>query len=144
MKSFLITLFASASVLSAVAGTPPAPVPFKGSNYAGTYACTGNDSKEGPYTATVTLTLDAAHSTGPHGAYAFRMEVPGYGVYLGQAVSLQKHLAIHFALENPKSKDYGTGLAVVSRRKGQTVFTKFYYEPDFKGGNHGFEDCVKQ
>lgn len=25
--------------------------------------------------------------------------------------------------------------------KGQWRFTKYYYQPEYKGGNHGFETC---
>ncbi|OIR04198.1 hypothetical protein GALL_136800 [mine drainage metagenome] len=38
-----------------------------------------------------------------------------------------------------------TGIATVSgNRQGKTAFHKFYYEPEFKGGNNGVEDCVKR
>lgn len=119
--------------------------PFTSKDYSGVYDCVGNDAKEGEYTGTVTLQLNLAQSNGAYGAYDYKLVVPDYGTYLGQAVSLGKTLAIHFALNDSRSKDYGTGIATVTRnKKGKLTFRKFYYEPEFKGGNHGFEDCVKQ
>lgn len=116
---------------------------FTGTDYSGVYDCTGLDAHEGPYQGTVVLTLDAAHSTGAHAAYGFRLEVPGYGTYLGQAVGEGERLAIHFALTDPGPRDYGTGIATLRRdAQGRLGFHKFYYEPEFKGGNHGVEDCV--
>ena len=29
-------------------------------------------------------------------------------------------------------------------KQGKLAFHKFYYEPEFKGGNNGVEDCVKR
>jgi hypothetical protein len=119
--------------------------PFTGTDYSGTYDCTGIDSKEGNYTGTVTLQLNQEQSSGSYGAYNFKLVVPDYGTYPGQAVSLGKTLAIHFALTDSKSKDYGTGIATVAKnKKGKLAFHKFYYEPEFKGGNNGVEDCVKR
>lgn len=118
---------------------------FTGVDYSGVYDCTGIDGKEGKYTGTVTLQLNKEQSSGAYGAYDFKLVVPDYGTYPGQAVSLGKTLAIHFALADSKSRDYGTGIATVSRnRQGKTTFHKFYYEPEFKGGNNGVEDCVKR
>lgn len=136
------TLLAVAVLLSSF--HTAAAEPFRGADYSGVYDCTGDDSHEGKYTATVTMKLDRTQSTGQYGAYSFKLEVPGYGTYLGQAVSLKKTLAIHFALTDPTTKDYGTGIATVATQKGKTTFRKFYYEPEFKGGNHGFEDCTKR
>jgi hypothetical protein len=119
--------------------------PFTGKDYSGVYDCIGNDFKEGEYTGTVTLQLNQEQSSGAYGAYDFKLVVPDYGTYPGQAVSLGKTLAIHFALSDSRSKDYGTGIATVAtNKKGKLTFHKFYYEPEFKGGNHGFEDCVKR
>lgn len=110
----------------------------------GIYDCTGQDSQEGPYTAVVTLTGQSAHSVGQHRSYDFKMEVPGYGTYLGQAVGAGGQLAIHFALTDPATHDFGTGLAQVFKRHGKPGFSKFYYEPEFKGGNHGTEECLRR
>lgn len=140
MKRLVLLILALSMTLPASAVQP-----FTGTDYSGIYDCIGNDSKEGEYTGTVTLKLNPVQSSGAYGAYDFKLEVPDYGTYPGQAVSLGKTLAIHFALTDSKSKDYGTGIATFTKnRKGKLTFHKFYYEPEFKGGNHGFEDCVKR
>jgi hypothetical protein len=119
--------------------------PFTGKDYSGVYDCTGNDAKEGEYTGTVTLQLNQEQSSGAYGAYDYKLVVPDYGTYPGQAVGLGKTLAIYFALTDSRSKDYGTGIATfATNKKGKLTFHKFYYEPEFKGGNHGVEDCVKR
>ena len=118
---------------------------FTGTDFSGVYDCNGNDAKEGEYSGTVTLQLNNEQSSGAYGAYNFKLVVPDYGTYPGQAVSLGKTLAIHFALNDSRSKDYGTAIATVSKnKKGKLTFHKFYYEPEFKGGNNGVEDCVRR
>ena len=73
------------------------------------------------------------------------MEVPGYGSYPGHAAANDRTTAIYFALTDPVPKDYGTGLAQFSRTKsGKWRFSKFYYVPEFKGGNHGTESCIQK
>jgi hypothetical protein len=119
--------------------------PFTGEDYSGVYDCTGDDAREGKYTGTVTLQLNKEQSSAAYGAYDYKLVVPDYGTYPGQAVSLGKTLAIHFALTDSRSKDYGTGIATVKKNKqGKLIFHKFYYEPEFKGGNNGLEDCVRR
>ena len=120
-----------------------APPPYTGPDFSGTYDCTGEDSHEGPYKGTVTLALVRAQSTGAYGAYEFKLEVPGYGAYPGEAAAHGMEMAIHFANTDPKTQDFGTGIARFSRSKaGNWTFHKYYYEPQFKGGNFGTEDCV--
>lgn len=119
--------------------------PFGGQDYSGVYDCTGNDAKEGKYTGKVTLTIKPEHSYGPYASYDFKLEVPGFGTYPGDAAGNGNHLAMHFALTDPGPRDYGTGVAVFSKNKqGKLSFHKFYYEPEFKGGNTGLEDCIKR
>lgn len=140
MKRLALLTLALLPTLPALAAEP-----FTGKDYSGVYDCIGDDAKEGKYSGTVTLRLNKEQSSGAYGAYDFKLEVPDYGTYPGQAVSLGKTLAIHFALTDSKSKDYGTGIAtVVENKQGKLSFHKFYYEPEFKGGNHGVEDCVKR
>ncbi len=128
--------------LAAVATAKPA---FTGTDYSGTYDCVGHDDHEGDYTGTVTLALVPSQSVKQHGAYTFRLDVPGYGVYPGQAAAKGRHMAIHFALTDQSTKDYGTGIASFDKNKqGKWVFTKFYYEPEFKGGNFGTEVCTRR
>ena len=119
--------------------------PMTYQDYSGVYACTGDDAHEGKYTGTVTMTLKPVHSHDSYASYDFKLEVPEYGTYLGHAAANGRHVAMHFALENQSTKDYGTGIAKMFRNaKGQWAFHKFYFEPEFKGGNTGLEDCVKQ
>lgn len=128
---------------SAVASA--APQPYTGPDYSGRYDCQGVDDHEGPYTGTVTLALVREQSSGRHGAYRFELEVPGYGRYPGQAASDGPHVAIHFALTDQATKDYGTGIATFRKtRDGRWQFSKWYYEPEFKGGNFGRETCTQQ
>ncbi len=138
-----------AAPAQAAAGTentnPPSAAELKAADFSGTYACTGQDAQEGPYTGTVKLTRVEAHSTGNQGSYQFTLEVPGYGLYSGEAVSDGTMMAMHFALADQTTRDYGTGIARFIRTKqGKWMFNKFYYEPEFKGGNHGSELCVQQ
>lgn len=132
--------------MSACAACVAAPKsPYVGPDFSGIYNCKGEDSHEGPYTSTVTLELVRSQSVGKFGAYSFKMEVPGYGIYLGHAAADGQAVAIHFALTDPAPKDYGTGLARFSKAKsGKWQFTKYYYEPEFKGGNYGTESCVQK
>jgi len=52
---------------------------------------------------------------------------------------------MHFALTDQKTRDFGTGIATIRKNKqGKLSFHKYYYEPEFKGGNYGFEDCVRR
>lgn len=118
---------------------------FTGKDYSGVYECTGVDGHEGKYTGTVTMSLVPEQSQGDHGAYKFKLEVPGFGAYLGHAVSEGDKLAIHFGLQDSTTKDFGTGIATVKKDKqGRVSFHKYYYEPEYKGGNTGVEDCVKK
>lgn len=129
---------------AAVAAKVPAR-PFTGIDYSGVYDCKGQDSHEGPYDGKVTLSLVRDQSDGPHGAYRFTLEVPGYGAYPGFAAARGNTMGVYFANTDPAPKDYGTGVATFSKDKaGRWTFRKFYYEPDFKGGNFGTEVCVRQ
>jgi hypothetical protein len=127
-------------LLSGAVGAAPAQP-----DYSGLYDCQGVDQHEGPYTGTVELLRVAEHSTATHTAYQFTLEVPGYGRYPGHAASQGRQMAIHFALTDPAPKDYGTGIAEFRKTAGgKWQFSKFYYEPEFKGGNHGRETCVQR
>lgn len=117
---------------------------YTGPDFSGLYTCTGNDSKEGPYTGKVTLELVRGQSSGAYGAYNFKLEVPNYGAYPGEAAAHGMQMAIHFANTDPKTQDFGTGIAQFSKKGGKWAFHKYYYEPAFKGGNFGTEDCVHQ
>jgi len=135
---FLVSLCFLAITPAAIA--KPA---FTGPDLSGSYDCTGDDSHEGKYTGTVTLELVPSQSLKQFGAYKFKLEVPGYGSYLGQAAANGTQAAMHFALADQNTKDYGTGIASFKKNKaGKWSFNKYYYEPEFKGGNYGTEECT--
>lgn len=118
---------------------------FTGPDLSGIYSCDGNDAHEGPYTATATLKLIPEQSAGTNGAYTFQLDVPGYGAYPGHAASQGMTAAIYFANTDPATQDFGTGIATFKKNKqGKWTFKKYYYEPAFKGGNHGFEQCTQK
>lgn len=130
------------SMLMSISIVQAAPA-FTAQDYSGIYECTGNDAHEGKYTGTVTLKLKPAHSYSEYASYDFKLEVPGFGAYLGHAAGSGNVLAMHFALQDQTTKDFGTGVAKFSKNKqGKLSFHKFYFEPEFKGGNTGTEDCV--
>ena len=116
---------------------------FRGIDYSGVYDCKGQDNIEGAYTGKVTIKLVPSKSTGEYGAYKFMLEVPGFGIYPGHAASHNHDMAIYFANTNLSTKDFGTGIAnFVKNKAGKWSFKKFYYEPEFKGGNFGIEICT--
>jgi len=118
---------------------------FTGQDFSGVYDCTGDDSHEGKYTGTVTMELVRSQSLNNYGAYKFKLEVPNYGTYSGQAAAHGTNVAMHFALTDQSTKDYGTGIANFKKNKtGKWSFSKFYYEPEFKGGNYGTEECTRR
>lgn len=125
--------------------TPTLAATYQTPDFSGVYTCKGQDAHEGPYDAQAELQRVPGHSVGPDVAYRFELRVPGYGSYPGHAVARGRTAAIHFALTDPAPRDFGTGLARFSRNaQGKWQFDKFYYEPEFKGGNHGSEHCVQQ
>lgn len=114
-------------------------------DYSGVYDCTGNDAHEGAYRGIVTMHKDVAHSTEEFGTYSFTLEVPDFGTYSGMAVSQDDKLAVYFSLPGQANGDYGVGIATVQPgADGRLGFRKFYYEPQYKGGNTGAEDCVRR
>ncbi|GAB3464793.1 hypothetical protein [Azotobacter salinestris] len=93
----------------------------------------------------MTLELVRAQSFDQYGAYNFKLEVPGYGTYLGQAAAQGTHMGVYFALTDQSTRDNGTGIASLVRNEaGKWTFDKYYYEPEFKGGNFGTEKCVQR
>lgn len=114
-------------------------------DFSGVYSCVGDDAHEGKYSGTVTMKLRPEYSKASYASYDFKLEVPEYGTYLGHAAANGYHVAMHFALQDQSTKDYGTGIAEMKKNpKGKWSFHKFYFEPEFKGGNTGLEDCVLQ
>lgn len=129
------------AVSSAIAAQPPRP--FTGLDLSGVYSCTGRDAHDGAFKATVTLKRDEKNSSGPFGGYAYQMQVEGFGLYLGSAASHNDHLAITFANENPEKNDFGTGIALIKRTKDGVRLEKYYFQPAYASGNHGFETCLR-
>lgn len=145
MNNALIKLFLVGTAFLALSPLAIAKPAFTGSDFSGVYDCTGDDSHEGKYTGTVTMRLVPAQSLNQYGAYTFKLEVPDYGTYLGQAATNGTHAAMHFALTDQSTKDYGTGIASFKKNKsGKWSFSKYYFEPEFKGGNYGTETCVQR
>jgi hypothetical protein len=124
----------------------PHPQPqaaFSGVNYSGIYDCIGQDNSEGTYKGKVTLNLMKEENPGEYGAYNFKLEVPGFGAYPGYAAAKDNHMAIYFANTDPSNKDFGVGIANFAKNDaGKWSFQKYYYEPEFKGGNFGIETCT--
>lgn len=140
-----LNIFFRALCLIIFTQTAMAKPAFSGSDLSGVYDCKGDDSHEGQYTGTVTMQLVPSQSFKQYGAYKFKLEVPGYGTYLGQAAANGTHAAMHFALTDQSTKDYGTGIASFSKNSaGKWTFLKYYYEPEFKGGNYGTEQCIQR
>jgi len=138
MKYFIYSLFL---LMSFNSDAEQAVAP----DFSGVYNCVGDDTHEGKYTGVVTMALKPSHSKGNYASYDFKLEVPGYGTYLGHAAANGYHVAMHFALQDQSTKDYGTGIAEMKKNaSGQWAFHKFYFEPEFKGGNTGVEDCTIQ
>ena len=133
------------AMLAMLISVPAIAAPFTGPDYSGVYDCTGQDAHEGAYTCIVTMKLDAAQSTCDFGTYSFRLDVPDFGAYHGMAISQGDKLAIYFDLKDPASRDYGVGIATIRKEAdGRAGFDKFYYEPEYKGGNTGTESCSKR
>lgn len=120
-------------------------------DFSGVYDCTGNDAHAGKYTSTVTMILKPAHSKGPYASYDVQFTVPDDGVYRGHAAANGNVAAMHFVLPQDgndyggKTQYFGTGIAKFKiNANGKLSFHNFYFEPLFKGGNTGVENCVKQ
>ena len=119
--------------------------PYKGPDYSGSYDCTGEDGHDGAYKSTVTLKLVREQSFGNYAAYDFEMTVPGFGTYPGHGAATGNTAAIYFANTDQANKDFGTG--IVTFRKAPSdkwKFSKYYYEPVYKDGNHGTEECIQK
>jgi hypothetical protein len=140
---FLIPTAAMLAALSVQAAqTRPA---FTGPDFSGVYDCKGNDEHDGAYQGALTLKLVPAQSFGEYGAYTLTSEVAGLGTYSGYAAVQGKHMSMYFGLADPKPKDYGTGVASFAKGKsGKWTFHLYYFEPEYRGGNYGLEDCVRR
>lgn len=143
MKQLTAACFVALGLAAASAGAAEPAKRFTGNDLSGTYDCTGKDAHDGAFKATVTLKLDPRNSPGRFAGYAYTMQVEGFGLYVGSAAAHGDHLAITFANQNPEKKDYGTGIATVQRTKSGVKLEKYYFQPEYESGNHGFETCVR-
>lgn len=144
MKATFTTLCLFA-FMGAAQAAPKIHAAFTGPDLSGVYTCQGDDAAEGQYTGTVTLILVPQQSVGSNGAYTFKLEVPGFGSYPGHAASQGATAAIYFANTDPSTQDFGTGIATFEKNmQGKWTFNKYYHQPAYKGGNHGFERCAQK
>lgn len=142
---FLTLAALAVTCLTSATSATWAMAPFVSEDFSGVYDCAGQDDHEGAYSGVVTLQRVSAQSTGSYGAYKFTLDVPGYGSYPGQAAAKGRSMAIHFANVDPATQDFGTGIATFKRGPtGRWMFEKYYFEPEYKGGNFGFENCLQR
>jgi hypothetical protein len=145
MKKSIALLLSLAAVSTGAFAVDKAPAPaFTGPNLSGTYICTGTDSHDGDFKATMTLALDKKNSRGVFGGYTFVLK-GDHDVYRGSAATNGNLIAVTFANDDPKPKDFGTAIGKVTEEKaGGYKIEKFYFEPEYKGGGNGVEVCVSQ
>lgn len=141
-RSTALALFAAAIVFPAHAADTPGQ--FNSTDLSGTYDCTGQDAHDGAFKAAVTLARDPKHSKGNHDGYRYRMDVEGFSAYPGSAAADGDRLAITFANVDAAKKDYGTAIARVKHANNGVTIEKYYYQPEYHGGNHGTETCVRR
>jgi hypothetical protein len=114
-------------------------------DFSGIYDCHGMDTSEGHFMGKVTITLQPKHSKDNEVSYTYLLEVPGFGSYKGFAAAQGMDAAIYFALDDKTNEDYGVGIAKFYKEEGGPLqFHKYYFEPGYKGGNTGTEDCIRQ
>ena len=131
MKKYFFLFFLFTSSLSA-------------NDFSGTYQCNGNDGSEGAYQGEVIMKKIPEFSKDTYASYEFVLKVPGFGDYHGFASANKLDVAVYFALDDRKNEDYGVGIAKFKRSDNKLwSFHKFYFEPGYKGGNTGFEDCIQ-
>lgn len=110
----------------------------------GQYDCVGQDLHEGEFKGSVTIQIQPDYSNQQYQSYSFELSVPDFGVYRGFAAGEGMDVGIYFALEAKANEDYGVATAKFFINKdGNMAFKKFYYEPNYKGGNTGTEECVR-
>ncbi len=117
--------------------------PFTGTDFSGTYDCTGKDRHDGAFKGNIKLDLIRAQSNGEYGSYNLVFEAEGFGGYTGYAAAKGTQMALHFANNDLATKDYGNSIVTFSKTKsGKWRFESFYYEPEYYGGNYGSETCI--
>lgn len=113
-------------------------------DFSGTYLCKGDDKSEGLFEGEIILKKLGKYSDDVYASYDFSLRVAEYGLYKGFAASQGLNMAIYFALDENKNNDYGVGIAEFKKTKDNLwSFQKFYFQPRYKDGNKGFEECVQ-
>jgi hypothetical protein len=140
IAGFVATLVVSTS-FAATAVTP--------NDLSGTYACTGNDSGDGNFQSTLTITVDAKNSkpNQPFNTYRTKESTSELEKYSGEAISSSdgSMLSAYYSNNDPDQyKDEGVSSIVVTENAGKTTLQENYYEPDYSSGETGSEVCVKQ
>lgn len=135
-------IFAIAAVALSSSFAFAEPAVFTGTDFSGTYNCTGNDQHDGKFTGAITLTLVPTQSTGEYGSYSLKFEAVGFGGYTGYAAARGNNMALYFANTDASTKDFGNSIVTLRKNKNDKwQFESFYYEPEYYGGNYGTEFC---
>lgn len=138
MQAIRITLLALISHAAVAAANT-----FTGTDFSGSYDCTGTDRHDGNFKGSITLQLVRAQSHDDFAAYNIRFEAEGFGGYNGYAAARGNQMALFFANNDPKTKDFGNSIVSMTKNKnGKWQLESFYYEPEYFGGNYGSEMCV--
>ena len=138
MKKFVVAALMLTSHI-----TFAAPTVFTGTDFSGTYDCSGSDQHDGNFSGAITLELVRAQSTGRYGSYTVKFEATGFGSYLGHAAARDNNMALYFANTDASKKDFGNSIVTLRKnRNDKWQFESFYYEPEYYGGNYGTELCV--
>jgi hypothetical protein len=144
MKKFVLASLLSTGIVSSALAA----------DFSGTYACHLNDHSDGPFDATLTLTLvkEASFPKTGYASYDIKFDVKDMPYpYVGVAAARGNDLGLYFEAtgENKDPNDRGVGIASVivkqtDEGKEVTTINKFYYEQAYKGkANYGFEECTK-
>lgn len=138
MKKFVIaTLLLTSNIVLAETAA------FTGTDFSGSYDCTGDDQHDGKFTGAITLALVREQSTGEYGSYSIKFEAAGFGGYTGYAAARGNNMALYFANNDASKKDFGNSIVTLRKNKNDKwQFHSFYYEPEYFGGNYGTEFCV--
>lgn len=118
------------------------PSAFALQDLTGTYKCTGEDTKDGKFSAVDTMLLDKKNSTDKIAGYTFNAPglqggLSGYGTFDG------KNLAIYFYSLDKSSENAKNNYGVMIAHVNKNSIKKVYYEPIYKGGSTGTVDCIK-
>lgn len=104
-------------------------------NFAGTYNCTGYDSKDGKLKSKFIIVLDKKHSKPSIDQFSYTFKSLGIPtLYIGSAISKGNNLALNFQnIKDRTSHDDGIALVTANLTKdGKIKFIdKVYYETSY-------------